>query len=60
MERNNQMMKTKDVLAYIGMSRTTLFRLRREKKIHAYKPTGGKYCLYDKNELDKWLHSNQE
>lgn len=55
---------TKDVLtaaeaaAYLGISKSYLYKLTMGKQIPFYKPTG-KLCYFERGELNKWLLQNR-
>lgn len=55
---------TKEVLTlaeaarYMGVSKSTLYKLTMERAIPHYKPTG-KMCFFNREELENWLRSNR-
>ena len=48
----------KETANYLGITKSYLYKLTSTKKIPYYKPFG-KLCLFDRKELEKWLHKNR-
>lgn len=61
---NNTIFCTKEVLtsdeaaAYMGISKSYLYKLTMKKLIPHYKPMG-KMCYFNRKELESWLQSNR-
>lgn len=60
---NNIIFCTKEVLtsdeaaAYMGISKSYLYKLTMKQLIPHYKPMG-KMCYFNRKELERWLQSN--
>lgn len=48
-----------DVMRYLNISHDVLDRLRREAKIHYYKPFGDKLVFYKKSEIDEIIQKGR-
>lgn len=61
---NNTIFCTKEVLtsdeaaAYMGISKSYLYKLTMKQLIPHYKPMG-KMCYFNRKELESWLQSNK-
>ena len=61
---NNTIFCTKEVLtsdeaaAYMGIAKSSLYKLTMRKAIPHYKPMG-KMCYFNRKELESWLQSNR-
>lgn len=61
---NNTIFCTKEVLtsdeaaAYMGISKSYLYKLTMKQLIPHYKPMG-KMCYFNRKELESWLQSNR-
>ena len=61
---NNIIFCTKEVLtsdeaaAYMGISKSYLYKLTMKQAIPHYKPMG-KMCYFNRKELESWLQSNK-
>ena len=61
---NNTIFCTKEVLtsdeaaAYMGISKSYLYKLTMKQVIPHYKPMG-KMCYFNRKELESWLQSNK-
>jgi len=61
MAQNDEIMTAQEARDFLKISRSTLWKLTREKYIPAYRVGNGKTSnlRYKKNELIAWLNSNQ-
>ena len=53
-----EVMTTEEVAKYMGVSKSTIYRLTMTRQIPYYKPTG-KMCYFKRSELDAWLQKNR-
>lgn len=49
---------TEEAAAYLGLSKSYLYKMMMEQRVPYYKPMG-KMCYFDRRELEEWLHSNR-
>jgi len=56
---NSQPLNCADAAAYLGFSKTYLYRLVYLEKIPCYKPTGGK-LFFRKDDLDAFIFRNRQ
>ena len=54
----NELMKTEEVVKYLGISKSTLYRLKITGQIPYYKPTD-RTCYFKRSDLEDWLLSNK-
>jgi len=54
----NQLMTTPEAMKYLRISKVTLYKLMKEKKLPVYKV--GRNYRYRKSKLDKWLGAKQK
>jgi excisionase family DNA binding protein len=52
------LLTTAEAAEYLGFTKSYLHKLMMDKVIAYYKPNG-KYCYFDKDDLDQWLHRNR-
>lgn len=52
------MLTTDEAAAYLGVSKSYIYRLTSRNEIPCYKPLG-KMCYFDRSELEEWLRSNR-
>lgn len=55
---SKQVLTSDEAAKYMGIAKSTLYKLTMSKEIPHYKPTG-KLCFFDRNELEAWLKSNR-
>ena len=55
---NKLMLTSTETAEYIGVSKSYLYRLTREKRIPYYNPRG-KMLYFNKEELNEWLSRNK-
>lgn len=53
-----EVLTSDEVVRYMGISKSFLYKLTMEHKIPHYKPTG-KICYFNRRELEEWLQSNR-
>jgi excisionase family DNA binding protein len=51
---HNTLLTIDEASEYLGFKKSYLHKLMMRKEIPYYKPNG-KYCFFDKDDLDKWL-----
>ena len=52
------MLTTDEAAAYLGVSKSYIYRLTSRNEIPCYKPLG-KMCYFDRSELEEWIRSNR-
>lgn len=52
------MLTTDEAAAYLGVSKSYIYRLTSRNEIPCYKPLG-KMCYFDRLELEEWIRSNR-
>ena len=55
---NKPFLSTDEAAAFIGVSRSTLYKLTSGQQIPHFKPTG-KLCYFSRQDLEEWLQSNR-
>ncbi len=55
---SKEVLTSDEAARYMGIAKSTLYKLTMERKIPHYKPTG-KICYFDRKELEAWLHGNR-
>ena len=50
--------QTDEAAAYLGVSKSYIYRLTSRNEIPCYKPLG-KMCYFDRSELEEWIRSNR-
>ena len=53
-----EVMSTEEVAKYMGVSKSTIYKLTMTRQIPYYKPTG-RMCYFKRSELEAWLLSNR-
>lgn len=53
-----EVLTSDEVAAYMGISKSHLYKLTMMKEIPHYKPTG-KLCYFNRKEVEQWLQSNR-
>ena len=53
-----EMLTTAEAAAYMGVSKSYIYKLTMEKRIPFYKPLG-KMCYFKRQELESWLLNNR-
>lgn len=56
--KRQNMLTVREAAMYLGVSKSTIYKLTMHKTIPHYKPFGEK-IYFDKSELDTWLHRNK-
>lgn len=52
------MLSVTEAAMYLGISKSTIYKMTMNRQIPHYKPFGGK-IFFDKSELDSWIHRNK-
>ena len=52
------MLTPDEAAAYLGVSKSYIYRLTSRNEIPCYKPLG-KMCYFDRSELEEWIRSNR-
>jgi len=52
------MLTADEAAAYLGVSKSYVYRLTSRNEIPFYKPMG-KVCYFDRKELEEWIRSNR-
>ena len=53
-----EVLTSDEVAAYMGISKSHLYKLTMRQEIPHYKPTG-KLCYFNRKEVEQWLQSNR-
>jgi len=53
-----EVLTSDEAAAYMGVSKSYLYKLTARKEIPHYKPNG-KMCYFNRKELEQWLQSNR-
>ena len=53
-----EVLTSEEVVTYMGISRSYLYKLTMRKQIPHYKPLG-KLCYFNRKELEAWLQQNR-
>lgn len=54
-----EVLTTDEAAAYLGVSKSCLYKLTMSRKIPYYKSEGGKLCYFDRQELIEWMKGHR-
>ena len=54
-----EVLTSDEAAAYLGVSKSCLYKMTMGRKIPYYKSEGGKLCYFDRQELIEWMKSNR-
>ncbi len=58
-EKQTDLLNLNQTAQYLSISHSHLYKMTSQRKIPFHKPSG-KYLYFFKNELDAWIHQNDE
>jgi excisionase family DNA binding protein len=58
-KKNNEYLSLQEAAKYLGLSKSTLYKLTSKREIPFFTPTGRK-ILFSKEDLDNWVLSNRK
>lgn len=54
-----EVLTSDEAAAYLGISKSCLYKLTMGRKIPFYKSEGGKLCYFDRGELIEWMKAHR-
>ena len=54
-----EVLTSDEAAAYLGISKSCLYKLTMGRKIPHYKSEGGKLCYFDRTELIEWMKAHK-
>ena len=54
-----EVLTSDEAAAYLGVSKSCIYKLTMGRKIHHYKSEGGKLCYFDRQEIINWMKAHR-
>ena len=54
-----EVLTSDEAAAYLGVSKSCIYKLTMGRKIPHYKSEGGKVCYFDRQEIINWMKANR-